>query len=548
MSAHGEQPQDTTFEALVRDAPPPEGSEHRRALDGAIALLGPVLIFVMCASVLWFLLDVRSVYTTVNDLNLRWAGTWFLVGIVAINRMHAHQGKHEAVLYVVLLALVSTLYTLAVTEMSGMGAAVPGLIRHPGGAALFNTALMLALWLAVNRLTWECCVASNPRAAEIGIFSDVARRWLAEKGEGAKAGAEARAEATLEPYDPTEWTPERRRRREKAPASEAEAEAPKGHPGTGVLLLSIPAMLIFTLGLRVIQHGGPGLMARGNVLLVAYTAAALLLLMFTSLGGVLEYFRERRVPIPPALPAFWLTFGGFLTLVVLVGAVALPKPALPPPADIAQPGAGDYRYPIGFELRPVERAPEEAAEHEAMMRVLTWGVLGGLAAFAAYTALRGVGLGAARVAARRATPAWMRRWAARLDALLQTLLRPPRPRKRRRRLRIQRDIAASAQYRNPMGAPGGAARMTPGQHIAYAYEALCALAEDLAAPKRPGQTPYEFLRAFPPELDSIRPEAAELTELFVEINYGGRKPPPRVEDRLRRFWTVYERARNRVLK
>src|SRR5690606_36324598 len=84
--------------------------------------------------------------------------------------------------------------------------------------------------------------------------------------------------------------------------------------------------------------------------------------------------------------------------------------------------------------------------------------------------------------------------------------------------RIHRDVALSARYSNPLANPAVGGRMTSADLVANAYEALCALAYDLGVPRRDDQTPYEFIESFPKELDRLREEAVELTDLFVRAN------------------------------
>jgi hypothetical protein len=90
--------------------------------------------------------------------------------------------------------------------------------------------------------------------------------------------------------------------------------------------------------------------------------------------------------------------------------------------------------------------------------------------------------------------------------------------------------------------------MAPADHVVYAYEALCALAEDVGAPRRKGQTPYEFIRSFPRELNRLKDEAVELTDLLVESQYAGREVDKRTLDRVRRFWTAFHAVRRRVVR
>ena len=58
----------------------------------------------------------------------------------------------------------------------------------------------------------------------------------------------------------------------------------------------------------------------------------------------------------------------------------------------------------------------------------------------------------------------------------------------------------------------------------------------------------EFLAAFPQALHSLRDEAREITQLHERAAYAPIPPDEDILDRLRKFWSTYERARKRVLK
>ena len=85
-------------------------------------------------------------------------------------------------------------------------------------------------------------------------------------------------------------------------------------------------------------------------------------------------------------------------------------------------------------------------------------------------------------------------------------------------------------------------------YVTRSYDALCALAYDLGVPRKEDQTPYEFIDSFPAELDSIRDEAHELTELYVRAAYSELEMDKHVLDRLRRFWFSYETVHSRYIR
>ena len=94
-----------------------------------------------------------------------------------------------------------------------------------------------------------------------------------------------------------------------------------------------------------------------------------------------------------------------------------------------------------------------------------------------------------------------------MDRFLERITRQPALPRLRRRRRIQRDVALSARFQNPLSAMPSPGSDATRQAIETSYQALCALAHDLGAPRADHQTPYEFIQSFPKELEPLREEA-----------------------------------------
>ena len=90
--------------------------------------------------------------------------------------------------------------------------------------------------------------------------------------------------------------------------------------------------------------------------------------------------------------------------------------------------------------------------------------------------------------------------------------------------------------------------MTPTDIVEYSYTALCALAEDLAVPRRPDQTPFEYIESFPDTLKSLKESAIELTSLYVHSAYGNGELTEKNLDAVRKFWLYYGRIRAAVIR
>lgn len=555
--------QATDFVSLKRDGfmAPKAPVPPRTWTDLLIDALTPTLIFVMVYAVVFFLLDVRYIFTSVHDANLRFVALFFIIGVVALNRLIARDGQAESILYFLGLALVMFLYTLATTSQYDVGSVARGFMDDPWVATGFNTMVVITLWWVVNRLVHECCVDENLVAGDVGMLTGVARRleagWRkraevpvpAEKPKPPKRPKLLFETMDLEPFDPLEGYQPKASPVLEQGGSLAD-RLPRRHPGMSIFVFSVPVMAIFSVGIAVVRNAGPAWVQAGEFYMGVYTVCALALLMLTSLGGLRQYFRSRRVTMPDNIGWFWIGLGIVMIAMVLIAATRLPKPDLPPPVYIdhheMDPWArgGDY-----LELEPVSAAPIAVLEQSQFMDRLGVGVLAVFAVLFVYGVLRGILVAADTLILQPGRyPAWLIWLATRAARLVRLLLHAPRIRLPQRRLRIQRDIATSAAFLNSLGDATRAPQMSVADHLEHAYSALCALAYDLGVPRKIGQTPYEFMNAFPHELNTLRDDAEEITRLFVLSAYSPMELDDKVLDRVRKFWITYERVRRRILR
>jgi len=532
-------------------------TERRSWNDLLIDVLSPLMVFVMIYSVLYFLLDVRYVLTAVHDANLRGVMLAFLVGVVALNRLVAREGAAGSCLYIAALGGATAFYTIS-AQVYDVGAFTgPWLDLTPGMATVLNLIVVAFLWWLVNRLTYECCLDEDDSAGDVGILTGTARRWQQRlkqdksadplfTGLFRKQDDEMFPTFVMEAYDPTEGP-----KKKKVVAQRAATAADRlggRHPGMSIFYFSIPVLLAFALGLRLVQHGGERWIAAGQFYMGVYVFAALTLLMLTSLAQLRAYFRKRKVALPPGIGWFWLGLGFLMIGMVMAGASRLPGPPLPPIAHVEQHIPDPWARSSNFTLLVDARASEEILRQSRFMEQLGNVVLGIFALFVLYVALRGAGILAAALARRRHHyPRFVGRTFDLTEKALNAVTRLPRLPKRTRRRRIQRNIATSRNFSNSLSDAQTAQRPI-NDHVEHAYQALCALAYDLGVPRRPDQTPYEFIEAFPKELKGMREEALELTRLYVIAAYSPIPMDDKVQDRLRKFWTTYNRIRNRMVR
>lgn len=628
-------------------------TEHRTITDWLIDGLTPFMIFVMVYSVIFFLLDVRYVYLDLDhslqgqmvsmyDKSLRFVALCFVVGVVALNRLIVRDGKEESILYIIAFSSVVGLYTFSTTQQ--IGSVAHNFMNQPYAATVFNMGIVALIWWVTNRLTHECCVDENPEAGDVGMLTGTLRRL---QGVARKVSQPDTAPAhprknepmiminEIAPYDPSE----RKAPAQGTPSPPPDTPAkrlPKRHPGISVFYTSIPAMLIFAVGHRVLLNGDPSRLSKAHWFITAYTVAALALLMLSSLGGLREYFRARRVRIPAGIGPFWIGLGSVMVLIVVVGAARLPGPPTPPAAKLAvapsthvAPDAGDgetqenasaggsgsssVNDPDASSDRPSPTEEQGAAPSDKggrkqtaqdggarrgqgdprgqqdsqgrdsqgredgqrrdarsatppaqsrtdqspavtptidfggagrFMEVLGQIVLVCIAILFLFGVLRLLGALAFSLSrGSRGYAGALRRFFGALDRFLQKVLRfPSLPRIRPAR-RVSHEVATCTRFSNPLANT----QMTPQELVEYSYSALCALANDMAVPRRKDQTPYEFINAFPSTLETLREDAVELTNLYVVSAYSGTRLEEATLDRLRKFWNSYDRVRAMVI-
>jgi hypothetical protein len=283
--------------------------------------------------------------------------------------------------------------------------------------------------------------------------------------------------------------------------------------------------------------------------MIAYTVAALMLLMLSSLGGLRGFFRMRRITIPGGLGPFWMGLGTFMVALVVFGAAAMPLPPNPRPAHVERHIYDPFDRAREFQLVKTDITPGEALEQMAFMRQIGRAVLAGFGLFLVYGAVRLLGAVAAAIARDRYRyPRFIVALFGFLDWVLLRLTSLPRRKERRKPIRVDRSLATSNQYVSSMADPTQARNMSVAQHIAYAYDALCALAYDIGVPREPGQTPYEFIASFPRQLGRLKEEAVELTHLHVRSAYSPEYFDERTLDRVRRFWVAYNQVRGKIVR
>ncbi|MBI1318749.1 MAG: DUF4129 domain-containing protein [Candidatus Hydrogenedens sp.] len=337
----------TDFGSLRELARPQRKLVTLTTADWIINAITPSLIFLMMLSLVYFLLDVRYMFTEFEDFRLRWAATFFVLGVVALNRLVAREGKEQSVIYVIGMVVVVVLFTFGTTHNNGSIAR--SFMDEVGLDLFFNLTVVGVLWWIINRLTQECCVDKASSSGEVGIVQGALMSYRLAREKAGKLPerlAEERVRArrpddpyilenTIEAYEPDIFTEDAAVAAAPEPPPKTLAQRlPKTHPGISIFYVSIPVMAVFVLGFPVLQNGGPVMVTAGYVFVAVYTLAALALLMFTSLRGLRGYCIERDVKMEPGVAAFWMGLGGFMVVLVLLGGLLGPAPGVPSAYDV----------------------------------------------------------------------------------------------------------------------------------------------------------------------------------------------------------------------
>jgi hypothetical protein len=269
----------------------------------------------------------------------------------------------------------------------------------------------------------------------------------------------------LEAFDPVEGYRPKTVSLEDNPRSVAD-RLPRRHPGMSIFVFSVPVMAIFSVGIAVVRNAGPAWVQAGEFYMGVYTTCALALLMLTSLGGLRQYFRSRRVAMPDSIGWFWIGLGTLMLAMVLIGATRLPQPDLPPPVYIeyreqdAWARGSDY-----LELELVSAKPVEILEQSKIMDRIGDGVLVVFALLLIYGVLRGILVAADTFILQPGRyPAWLIWTATKAARLIRMLIQVPRIPMPMGRRRIQRDVATSTAFLNSLGDAARAPQMTVADH------------------------------------------------------------------------------------
>lgn len=525
----------------------------------------------LVGSLVYFLLDLRSIYVSAGDTALlKYIFFCYIVATVLINRIRALMGYGISGVYSLFLGVVVLLFLVGFsgsfgTLTGGASSASPGL------ALAVNIVIMGLIWLLCDRLTKSCHIDEHDDTMAEGLMSGIAPKKPPEPPKGAK-----------EPAD-------------------FKDRLPRKHPGSAVVYFSCMALIFFGAGLKLVPAEDAAVRIKTFWCMIVYVFCAFSLLMLTSFSGFRHYFIQRKMAVPGRIAAFWLLFGWAMVILTLIIADIFPQPtAAGPRLTTEVPAIGRARDTAmtlswskikGYassnqtdeqkgSLKDSQEDRQAAQEAKAPAQsgaakaeparptnmfsglelppglergvliicaiialIVLW-----VALFAVFRVLGSIG--AYRSGTIGVASAFFRRMAEMLGFVRRVKLPQIRiPRKKTLRIKVKdRSKLASPRFKNPFRDPGLKSRLSPQELVRYSYSALIALAQDAGFPRRENQTPYEFAATLPEKLPNLSKPTRDLTEMYVRTEYAEQPVTQQDMATLQTFWRVYESAAGKLFR
>jgi len=462
----------------------------------------PAAVIAMVASLLWYLVDVRSAFLG-GGPQLKWIGFCFAVATVLIERYGHSQGDRELQgCYTAALGIATIMVMLA----------EPWESRSVGfGEKLANLLIIAAIWRFATKVTQ-------------GLSPE----------EGRPAGTGLRLYG-LERLRVEAW----QREKGTQPAKKAQP-APPPNPALSVARLAALALLGFALGEPVLLNAAPqtGIRALAAVVIFLFSTGIVL-----AAGSSLDSLRRAEWAggqVSPLLVPGRLVLAGGLLVLVLAAALAVPglqfqgTGRLRPPVAPGEGAEADRGYQevdrVGnLQTHPPEEGASQrgsrsdqakAARGDRDVRDAAAALTGPAAALVRTLATMGKWLIVPLILALALAGLWalarlwpqLAGWRSRMIDRWRNLLRrfaglfKARPRRPARKV-------------DPLANLEALALLPPREAVLAAYLRFLDFLASLGSPRPAKSTPYEVLYGLPASLRYLEDPARTLTELYVQAAY-----------------------------
>lgn len=510
-------------------------SPEARVVDLAVQhVIVPAATITMVTALLFFLLDVRSVFLS-GGVTLKWIGFWFVIATVLIVRYgRVHAGQRRQGCYIAALGW-ATIVVMVASPWSPVEA-------DPLGA-LVNLLIVALVWRFAGRLT-VALSPDDPRREPRPLLYGLER---------------LRFEA---------WQRGRGRQVEQE-----EDAGRSGSPGTAVARLAVGALVLFALGEPFLLAGPPEVGGRALAAMIVFLGAGGIVMAAGSVAATARRVRadDGRVPLT-VMPA---RIAASLLVMVVLLAVAAVVPGVefrgrgwlePERAadgtehELGDPGdAESTDAPARGEDGELESSARESSQGEAegdtnasssqataSTALAIPRFFAGLGKFLIVPIVVGAVLFGLWWAARRwrrdgtLARGWRDRLRAWLSARLAVL---------GRLFSRRRSASTGRSLRDPFAALGDLRLVEPEAAIVTAYERSLILLDRLGYPRSDRLTPHEYLNGLPTALRGVARHLGILTTLYVKAVYSSEAPDQSdrgravaVLDELRTWWRGQKRT------
>lgn len=511
------------------------GKPQRTVVDYLVIGISPVLIMLLVGSLTFFLIEVFFRGEAIGSV--RWVMFWFVMAVVLVSRIAIENSSGQAMVYGLGLAAATWLYLVRI---------------HP--AFILGAFLLAIVWWCSHKLTFDCTLIDEDDDASGGGLLQTASQTKSFRWFGKKAAQATAAKAKPE-KPPTTTHP----------------------PGLWVVWFSLAALPLFGTGQMLLPAGDSEAREAGFRWLFLYVTAALGLLLTTSFLGLRRYLRQRYLPMPGMIAFGWIRFGVGVGILVLIGALLLPRPGATAawrtlgyhinyrlhqaseyaarfgphgsgpgkageeldksaPQKNATDSSGTQKTPgQSPEQQPGQTgqtsntppppSPPATADHIFQwLRALFFLVIAGLIGWRLFRQ-RALLFSMAQAFIAALKKFWhdLFHWGAWSDGAATVTT------KTKARLRL------FASYRNPF-LSGKDTTWTPEQLVIYSYEALQAWAEEQGIEPHPEQTAREFCRELAGRFPEMTEELNQMSWLYGHAAYGTAVPPGRDLEPVKRVW------------
>ena len=268
-------------------------------VDYLVAAIEPALIMVMVGSLMFFLLDMWYAGEFLD--RLRWILFWFVFGIVLITRVSMRID-----------------HSLAKAYGIGLGGAVALVASRLAGFQPVLLVVMGIVWWATHKLTYDCTLLDEDQDAGVGLLQETGLdpTALADPGPPPLVEDTTEMDASLLPQNG-------RKKSEKR--DKHEARRPNA-PGVWLIYFALASLPLFGLGQWLVPAVEEERRGGLFVYFLAYISSGMGLLLATSFLNLRRVFRQRKLKMPAAMTATWLTTGAIVIIGLTVLAAALPLP------------------------------------------------------------------------------------------------------------------------------------------------------------------------------------------------------------------------------